>query len=143
MAKTSIEWTDFTWSPIRARLRPDARAIAEKKGYQSLAPALVRIGRASLRFSLGRVARAWASCPAERRETVLHAQRSGPSHSDFDPLVEYRRLVGENRTQKSLLQELVDKPDSRTGLLSAICASAERTLDFARAWRDMEARRNG
>lgn len=33
---SSIEWTDSTWSPIRARLRPDALAIAKRKGYDSL-----------------------------------------------------------------------------------------------------------
>lgn len=35
-AKTSIAWSDATWSPIRARVRVDARQIAEAKGYESL-----------------------------------------------------------------------------------------------------------
>src|SRR5208283_1635768 len=34
--KTDIEWTDSTWSPIRVRVRPDAAAIAQAKGYLSL-----------------------------------------------------------------------------------------------------------
>ena len=34
--KTKIEWTDATWSPIRFRVRQDAAAIAEAKGYTSL-----------------------------------------------------------------------------------------------------------
>jgi len=33
---TGIEWTDATWSPIRARVRDDAGAIARAKGYKSL-----------------------------------------------------------------------------------------------------------
>jgi protein gp37 len=33
---TSIEWTDATWSPIRARVRQDAAEIAKAKGYNSL-----------------------------------------------------------------------------------------------------------
>lgn len=36
MGITSIEWTDRTWSPIRARVKADAREIAESKGYSSL-----------------------------------------------------------------------------------------------------------
>ena len=36
--KTGIEWTDSTWSPIRARVRTDAAAIAREKGYTSLVP---------------------------------------------------------------------------------------------------------
>lgn len=35
-AKTGISWTDATWTPIRARVKPDAAAIAEQKGYGSL-----------------------------------------------------------------------------------------------------------
>ena len=35
-AKTGIEWTDATWSPLRARVKPDAGAIAEARGYSSL-----------------------------------------------------------------------------------------------------------
>ncbi|MFP5277006.1 MAG: phage Gp37/Gp68 family protein [Acidobacteriota bacterium] len=35
-AKTGIEWTDSTWSPIRVRVRADAGAIARAKGYTSL-----------------------------------------------------------------------------------------------------------
>ncbi len=35
-SKTGIEWTDSTWSPIRARVRLDATAIALEKGYTSL-----------------------------------------------------------------------------------------------------------
>jgi protein gp37 len=33
---SKIEWTDKTWNPLRARIREDAVAIAEKKGYGSL-----------------------------------------------------------------------------------------------------------
>jgi protein gp37 len=33
---TGIEWTDATWSPVRVRVKPDAAAIAEAKGYTSL-----------------------------------------------------------------------------------------------------------
>ena len=33
---TKIEWTDATWSPIRARVRQDAADIAGAKGYRSL-----------------------------------------------------------------------------------------------------------
>jgi protein gp37 len=36
MGKTSIEWTDRTWSPIRVRVKADAAAIAHEKGYTSL-----------------------------------------------------------------------------------------------------------
>lgn len=35
-SKSSIEWTDATWTPIRARVRADAAAIAASKGYTSL-----------------------------------------------------------------------------------------------------------
>lgn len=35
-AKTEISWTDATWTPIRARVKQDAAAIAEQKGYGSL-----------------------------------------------------------------------------------------------------------
>ena len=35
-AKTGIEWTDATWSPLRARVKPDAAEIARAKGYRSL-----------------------------------------------------------------------------------------------------------
>lgn len=35
-AKSSIEWTDATWSPLRARVKLDAGEIAEAKGYTSL-----------------------------------------------------------------------------------------------------------
>ncbi len=34
--KTEIAWCDSTWSPIRARVKLDATAIALKKGYTSL-----------------------------------------------------------------------------------------------------------
>jgi protein gp37 len=34
--KTSISWTDATWSPLRVGVRPDAAQIAEAKGYSSL-----------------------------------------------------------------------------------------------------------
>jgi hypothetical protein len=34
--KTGIEWCDSTWSPIRARVKMDAPAIARAKGYTSL-----------------------------------------------------------------------------------------------------------
>jgi protein gp37 len=37
-AKTKIEWTDATWSPIKSRLRSDAREICGSKGYSSLLP---------------------------------------------------------------------------------------------------------
>lgn len=35
-AKTAISWSNSTWTPIRARVKPDAAAIAEQKGYGSL-----------------------------------------------------------------------------------------------------------
>lgn len=35
-AKTGIEWTDSTWSPIRFRVKADAAEIARAKGYNSL-----------------------------------------------------------------------------------------------------------
>ena len=35
-AKSTIEWTDASWTPIRARVKQDAAAIAEAKGYTSL-----------------------------------------------------------------------------------------------------------
>ena len=35
-SSTAIEWTDCTWSPIRARVKPDAAEIAVTKGYTSL-----------------------------------------------------------------------------------------------------------
>jgi protein gp37 len=34
-AKTGIEWTDATWSPIRVRVKTDAAEIARAKGYTS------------------------------------------------------------------------------------------------------------
>lgn len=34
--KTKIEWSDSTWTPIRARVRKDAAEIAQAKGYTSL-----------------------------------------------------------------------------------------------------------
>ena len=33
---TKIEWTDYTWSPLRVRVKPDAAKIAKAKGYKSL-----------------------------------------------------------------------------------------------------------
>lgn len=35
-AKTSIAWTNATWSPLRARVKEDAAEIAKQKGYTSL-----------------------------------------------------------------------------------------------------------
>lgn len=35
-AKSPIEWTDATWSPLRARVKRDAAAIATAKGFTSL-----------------------------------------------------------------------------------------------------------
>lgn len=35
-AKSSIEWTDSTWSPLRVQVRKDAAEIARAKGYKSL-----------------------------------------------------------------------------------------------------------
>lgn len=35
-SKTDIAWCDATWSPLRARVKPDAAAIARQKGYTSL-----------------------------------------------------------------------------------------------------------
>lgn len=35
-AATAISWTDATWTPVRARVKDDAAAIAEQKGYESL-----------------------------------------------------------------------------------------------------------
>ncbi len=37
-AESAIEWTDATWTPIRARVKEDAPAIARAKGYTSLVP---------------------------------------------------------------------------------------------------------
>lgn len=34
--KTKIEWSDSTWTPIRAKVRDDAAEIAKVKGYTSL-----------------------------------------------------------------------------------------------------------
>lgn len=34
--KTTIAWTDSTWSPLRVLVREDAAKIAEEKGYRSL-----------------------------------------------------------------------------------------------------------
>ena len=36
-AKTGIEWTDATWSPVRVRVRSDAVQITRLNGYSSLA----------------------------------------------------------------------------------------------------------
>ena len=36
MGDTKIQWTDKSWSPLRARVRRDAGRIAEEKGYKSL-----------------------------------------------------------------------------------------------------------
>jgi protein gp37 len=36
--KSTIEWTDASWTPIRARVKQDAAAIATAKGYVSLIP---------------------------------------------------------------------------------------------------------
>ena len=33
---SKIQWTDGTWTPLRARIKPDAGAIAKAKGYTSL-----------------------------------------------------------------------------------------------------------
>ncbi len=35
-SKSAIEWTDATWTPVRARVRQDAPEIALAKGYTSL-----------------------------------------------------------------------------------------------------------
>lgn len=35
-AKSKIEWTDATWSPIRVRVKPNAGEIAAARGYTSL-----------------------------------------------------------------------------------------------------------
>lgn len=42
--KTGIEWTDATWTPLRARVRADALDIATTKGYTSLLP-IIKPGR--------------------------------------------------------------------------------------------------
>jgi protein gp37 len=42
-SSSKIEWTDATWSPIRARVRPDAIEIARRKGYDSLVKILTAI----------------------------------------------------------------------------------------------------
>lgn len=42
--KSGIEWTDATWTPLRARVKSDAREIAEVKGYTSLLP-IIHPGR--------------------------------------------------------------------------------------------------
>jgi len=36
VGKTSIEWCDYSWTPLRARVKSNARQIAEAKGYTSL-----------------------------------------------------------------------------------------------------------
>lgn len=36
MGNTSIQWTNKSWSPLRARVLDDAAAVAERKGYTSL-----------------------------------------------------------------------------------------------------------
>jgi protein gp37 len=38
MGNTSIEWTDKTWSPIRVRVKSNARRIAIDNGFTSLIP---------------------------------------------------------------------------------------------------------
>jgi len=41
--KTSIEWTDSTWSPIRVRVKVDAPAIVREKSYHSLEQIAVKM----------------------------------------------------------------------------------------------------
>lgn len=36
MGDTKIQWTDKTWSPVRARVKADAAQVAVEKGYTSL-----------------------------------------------------------------------------------------------------------
>ncbi len=44
--KSKIEWTDASWTPIRARVKAEAAAIAAAKGYTSLIPIAVKmVGR--------------------------------------------------------------------------------------------------
>lgn len=43
-ANSAIQWTDATWTPIRAKVKADAREIAEAKGYTSLLP-IIQPGR--------------------------------------------------------------------------------------------------
>jgi protein gp37 len=53
---SAIEWTDATWTPIRARIKPDALQIATAKGYTSLVQVLTaRNGRGELRSPPGKV----------------------------------------------------------------------------------------
>lgn len=53
---TGIAWTDSTWSPLRARIRPDALEIAETKGYTSLVQVLTaRKPNGELRSPAGKV----------------------------------------------------------------------------------------
>jgi len=53
---TGIAWTDSTWSPLRARIRPDALEIAEQKGYTSLVQVLTaRKPNGDLRSPAGKV----------------------------------------------------------------------------------------
>lgn len=42
-AKSSIEWTDSTWTPLRARVKDDASVIAAQKGYGSLIPIALKM----------------------------------------------------------------------------------------------------
>lgn len=42
--KSKIEWCDASWTPIRARVKEDAKAIAEARGYTSLLP-IIKPGR--------------------------------------------------------------------------------------------------
>ena len=37
MGVTSIQWTDRTWSPIRARVKQNAVEIAISRGWEDLA----------------------------------------------------------------------------------------------------------
>src|SRR5579872_2008299 len=55
-AKSSIEWTDASWTPIRARVKEDAADIARARGYASLVQILeARKPNGELRVPPGKI----------------------------------------------------------------------------------------
>ena len=75
--KSSIEWTDASWSPIRARVKQDAPDIARLRGYASLVQVAIA-NRGRLGPHCEKVSPACANCYSEaNNHRCLPSNRTG------------------------------------------------------------------
>lgn len=71
--KTSIEWTDATWSPLRVRVKQDAAAVA--RAPENRATFCCRCHKAVDYSTWAPKFRAWLEAERERRIEEKDAQR--------------------------------------------------------------------